>query len=88
MTALHGWRRVAALESKRTSLLAAQLQRQHQLRSARLVFRAWHDVAAVAQAQSSFVIQLLSVKDRTLLSGSLRAWRAQCGLRQSVTQLR
>ena len=85
LAALLSWHRIAALECKRTSLLAGHLWREHQLRSVRLIFRAWHDVAAVATAQSSFVMQLLSVGDRTMLRSSLRAWRAQCRTKQSVS---
>ena len=88
VAALLSWHRIAALERKRTSLLADQLWRQHQLRSVRLAFQAWRDAAAVATAQSSFVMQLLSVEDKAMLTGSLRAWRAQCHTQQSVSSLR
>ena len=86
--ALLSWHRIAALEGKRTSLLAQHLRREHRLRSVRLAFKAWHDVAAVATAQSSFVMQLLSVEDRAMLTRTLRAWRAQCHAKQNVSSVR
>ncbi|KAL3153236.1 hypothetical protein ABBQ38_011589 [Trebouxia sp. C0009 RCD-2024] len=88
VAALLSWQRIAALETKRTSLLAHHLRQQHQLRSVRLAFQAWRDAAAVATAQSSFVMQLLSVEDRAMLAGSLRAWRAQCHVQYSVSSKR
>lgn len=88
VAALLSWNRIAALEGKRTSLLAQHLRREHQLRSVRLAFKAWHDVAAAATAQSSFVMQLLSVEDRVMLTSSLRAWRAQCHSKQNVSRVR
>lgn len=88
LAALLSWRRIAALECKRTSLLACHLWREHQLRSVRLIFKAWHDVAVVATAQSRFVMQLLSVEDRAMLRSSLGAWRARCHIKQNVSSWR
>lgn len=88
VAALLSWHRIAALEGKRTSLLAHHLRLEHQLRSVRLAFKAWHDVAAVATAQSSFVMQLLSGGERAMLTGTLRAWQAQCCTKQNVSSVR
>ena len=85
---LLSWHRIAALEGKRTTLLAQHLRREHQLRSVRLAFKAWHDVAAVATAQSSFVMHLLSVEDKAMLSRTLRAWRAWCHSKQKESRVR
>lgn len=85
---LLSWHRIAALEGKRTSLLAHHLRLEHQLRSVRLAFKAWHNLAAVATAQSSFVMQLLSLEERAMLAKTLRAWRARCYTKQNVSSVR
>ena len=88
VAALLSWHRIAVLEGKRTTLLAQHLRRECQLRSVRLAFKAWHDVAAVATAQSSFVMHLLSAEDRAMLTGTLRAWRDQCHIEQITSSMR
>ena len=86
--ALQAWKRIAALERRRDSMMSDCFRQNQMVQTARLAMKAWHQLSEAAAAQAAFILQSLPAHDWAVLRTALRGWRGRCQLLQRVIALR
>lgn len=76
ISALHAWRRLAATERRRSSLLLQHLASTQQAKQARSSFAAWRQLVEGPKTEAAFIMHSLPPADKGLMQAAVRAWAA------------
>ena len=76
ISALHAWRRVAATERQRSSLLLQHVASRQQAKLAGSSFAAWGQLVEGAKAEAAFIMHSLEPAAKGLMKAAVGAWRA------------